>query len=111
MSESNALPESLDRYLDGLVSPEEDLRRPQGTLRTTVRGSHVHITVSLRRWWSGLMGLSLTEEERARMEAALLGAEKVLRFALIAVAIYLACEIAPAFLRGGAVDRVLGGGR
>jgi hypothetical protein len=33
-----------------------------------------------------------------------------LKVAVIAGVVYLTCEILPAFLRGGAVDRVLGGG-
>jgi hypothetical protein len=87
----------------------------EGTLTTRVQGSHVHVTVRLRRWWSFLMNFVPSDAQLGRMDQALRRTCSICDFwvklAVIAAALYLTVEILPAFLPGGSVDRVLGGGR
>ena len=113
-SSTNACPETLRRLIDG--DPEsEKIAQPQGTLTTAVRGSHIHITVCLRRWWSLLMSFSPTDAQLHDAELMFRRAAKIADFWLkVAVIVAMLCigtEIAMAFLPGGAVDRAIGGGR
>jgi hypothetical protein len=110
---------SLRRLVDeeraGWQQTIERIRQDEGTVTTRVEGSHVHITVRLRTWWALAMAWMPTERQMRRLDAWLLRTASIadlwLRVALIACILFLAIEIGSAFLPGGAVERVLGGGR
>lgn len=110
-------PDSLRRLLD-MDFPEREeiaqrIARREGTLTTSVRGSHVSVTVRLRRRWAMMLRWTPTGEQLRRIgawfECIGKAAEDTLKVAVILVGIYLLIEIGAAFLPGGSVERVLGG--
>jgi uncharacterized membrane protein len=105
-------PESLFHLVE---DDDERILQEEGTLTTSVRGSHVLVTVRLRRWWAFAMAWTPTDAQLRRMAEALRRTSNIcdfwLKVAVIAAVIYLAAEIVPAFLPGGAVERIFGGAR
>jgi len=93
-------PETL---YDALVEEDdEQVLQTEGALTTLVRGSHVQVTVHLRRWWVMVATFTPTDEQLRRW-AAWLGcsgrvADRAVKAAVILVAAYLAVEIGSAFL-------------
>jgi hypothetical protein len=98
-----------------LAEEDERVLDDEGTLTTQVRGSHVEIKVRLRAWWAFAMAWSPTDAQLRRMAELLRRTCSIcdlwLKVAVIAAALYLAASILPAFLPGGAVERIFGGGR
>jgi hypothetical protein len=115
----NDIPETLRNYLDREANTHPEIvyrrRHAQGRLTASVHGSHVHVTVSLRRWWQAWMNLIPTDEQFCDAAEWLVGklanGRKLLGLGAVVMFIYLAIEIGSAFLPSGAVERVLGGGR
>jgi len=105
-------PATLRRMLDS--EEAERIARREGTLAVRVHGSHIHVTVKLRRCWALWMNWTPTDAELRRISDWLRRSSNIcdlwLKVAVIAAAVYLALEIVPAFLPGGAADRVLSGG-
>jgi hypothetical protein len=108
-------PEALRRLLDGEPQVETE---SQGGLTTEVRGSQLHIRVSLTPVWAGLMAFRARHEDPRRRVA-----ERAARawrrttsirdlwlklFVLGSIA-YLVITTLPAFLPGGAFWRLIGG--
>lgn len=89
------------------------ISRREGTLTTRVNGSHVHVTASLRRWWSLAVNWTPTDRQIRRLGELLRRTTNICDFWLkalvIAAAFYFAGQVIWAFLPGHAVDRVLGG--
>jgi hypothetical protein len=93
----------------------ERIARREGTLTTRVRGSHVGITVRLRRRWTMLLDWTPTGEQLRTMAAWLecLGtvANNALVLAVIGTGLYVCGEVIWAFMPGGAAWRFLEGVR
>lgn len=70
---------------------------------------------TLNQRWNSLMTGSLTDRQvrdlATRVEWAGQVCERVLKTAVVVAGIFLLIEISAAFLPGGAVERVLNGGR
>ncbi len=70
---------------------------------------------SIRRLWNRLMDWAPTEAQIKSIEEIAIRYGRIadfwLKVAVVFAVLYLAVEIGVAFLPGGAVDRVLGGGR
>jgi hypothetical protein len=70
---------------------------------------------SPQAYWRAAMNWAPTAEQLVKIERIVRRtgsiAELWLKVAVIGAALFLACEIVPAFFHGGAVDRVLAGGR
>jgi hypothetical protein len=66
-----------------------------------------------RSWslWHGLMDWTPSDHAMARFAAALKFFDSAIKAAVILTMIYLACEIGLAFLPGGPVQQILGGGK
>ena len=125
------LPETLSKFLEDEAQkplPAQDWkyrgggahadivyrrRHAQGQLTASVHGSHVRVTVSLRRGLWMLLNLLPTGDQLCDaaeyMARSLAKRRNLLSFALVAMVLYLAIEIGSAFLPAGAVERVLGG--
>jgi hypothetical protein len=97
-------------YLRELQTEEADafdaIRQRQGAIQTWVHGSHVQITVRLRRRWARAVAKLPTDADLLHACAV---CDFWLKFAVIAGVIYLAVEVVVAFLPGGSIERVLGG--
>jgi hypothetical protein len=84
-------------------------------LTTSVQGSHIHITVRLRRWWALKTAWRPTDRQMRNAFRILIRTgrflENAIRFVIILGIFYTFYEIGIAFLSGGAVELVLGGAR
>jgi hypothetical protein len=96
-------PDALRRLLDA----DEPLNVRRSVANTP--------TFSLRCWWGRLMTWAPTEAQTRRVAEQLRRTASIcdfwLKVAVIAAMIFMAIEVAEAFLPGGAVGRVLGGAR
>ena len=99
------LPLALRRYLDHQVGRNPATRLPR----------HVSIAARVRRGWAKLMNFAPTDDQLCDaaewIVSALANGRKLLGFGFVLMLLYLAIEIGTAFLPGGAVHRVLGGGQ
>lgn len=84
-------------------------------LAKRIRKSHASITSRLRRCLTALHSWKLTERQIRRFVNFMFRlcrvADGFVKLVVIGIAIYLFIEIGVAFLPGGAVERVLGGGQ
>jgi hypothetical protein len=111
----NDFPETLRSYLEREPSahPEIVYRRnhEKGRLTASVHGSHIRVTVSLRRSWSALLDYTPTEGEMRRIVARAIRfcdvADLVLKTAVVAGALFVALDIAVAFLPGGPMHHLI----
>ena len=99
------LPLALRRYLDHQVGRNPATRLPR----------HVSLAARLRRRWESLMTFVPTDDQLCDaaewLVSALAHGRKLLGFGFVLMLLYLIVEIGSAFLPGGAVHRVLGGGQ
>jgi hypothetical protein len=109
-AELRMFPSTLRSELD----TESVIRQP-GTLTTSIYGSHIHVTVRLRRWWPLVVKWATSEDQLRRWEDYILRAGLLAYDALVLIVMlgvmYLMISIGAGFLPGGAVERVLGGGQ
>ena len=101
----STLPPSLQALID------EELSSRQGRVTTRVRGSHIVITVRLRRWWATLLDWTPSDALLRRATELIYASEFWLKATVIGVVLYLAAEVGVAFLPGGPVEQIARGGR
>jgi hypothetical protein len=103
------------KYVQSLSAAEaaafERIRQREGTLMTTVDGNRISITVKLRKSWALVTSWTPTPRQIERLLRAASITDLWLRVAVLVGVAWILLEVAIAFLPGGAVDRVLGGGR
>ena len=94
-------------------SSTDTIVQPEGFLTSTVKGSHLDITVRLRRWWAFVENWTPTDAQLRRwahfLNAFNAGFGLWLKIVLIGFMAYFMVEVVTAFLSGGAVDRVIHG--
>ena len=85
----------------------------QGRLTASVHGSHVHVTVSLRSWWTRLLDWTPSDALLRRAAGLYRRTASICDLwctvAIVCALVYFIAVIGQAFLPGGAVERVLGG--
>ena len=109
------VPESMRCLLEAEEQGDqaEQLSQTEGCLTASVQGSHIHITVRLRRWWALKMAWRPTDRQMRNGFRMLIRTarylENAIRFVIVLGIFYFFYEIGNAFLPGGGVERVLGG--
>ena len=96
-------------------APATSIRRPEGTITTSITGTRVNITVKLRRTWAALLGAEDTHGDQRQATFNLLRLWKYfdsgIKVAVCLGVVYFGYEIGSTFLPGGAAYRVITGGK